>query len=596
MLSKIFRYRNNIFIKFISIFYIVCAWFELELTQGYSSKSQIFHMDIKYIILNTFTLGVIYVLLAIITNRYSVAGTIFNIFIFIVAVINYYTVELHGLPLTVHEIGNFKTAMNVLGDYNIVINRYVAIIICISFINIILCIISCRYEQKIPRRKNIIRNLIFILAGTLGMYVGYFSGNPIKPKTTIGWTWKDAYRTYGYVACSVEDIVKAFHIYNVPEGYSEEKLASIEIEYENADVQTPDIILILNETFYDLDVISDVETDIPYLDNFYKMDNVIRGYAVVPHSGGGTNNSEYELLTSNAYSIFNSSITPFNVLDMKKANSVVSYLNDLNYITIGAHAADAVNYNRERAYPDMRFDETYFIEDFENIEYYGKRKLITDATMYHNLYKWYESYAVNLPFFAYLLTIQNHGGWETNLQEEDTVHLKNSYGELDETINEFLSCIRLSDIAFSDLTAYFEQVARPVIICMVGDHAPWFASEIAREGLSEQEKKILERSTPFIIWANYDIEDKDLGFISLNYLVPTLLETARVNLSPYYQYMLNLREEVPILTSYGCYVDAQGNEYAYDEETTYSEKVNNYFYLEYNNLSDKRKQDLFSPK
>jgi len=516
-------------------------------------------------------------------NRHAVAGIVFNTIFFIIAVVNYYTVEFHGSPLTVQELGNFKAAANVLENYSITIDKYVLLIIFIFVFNLALNIVLLKTEKKLSGKKNIIRDFIYVIAGVAIMYFGYFSSNPVKPKDVITWSWLGAAHEYGYVACSVESITNMFHIYDEPEGYSDEAVEAIAITVDESLAQTPDILLILNETFYDLNVITDIPTDVPYLENISNLDNAIRGYAVVPSSAGGTNNSEYELLTSNSYSLFNNA-TPFNVLDMEKADTVVSYLKELGYTTLGAHASDAVNYNRDTVYPDMGFDQIYFKEDFADIEYYGQRELVTDACMYQNLYQWYEATPKDSPIFSYFLTIQNHGGWDMNNPEEDTVHVQKDFGELTETVNEFLSCIRLSDEAFAGLVEYYEQVDRPTIICMVGDHSPSFIGDIPNDSLTKEEREVLERSAPFVIWANFDIEEKNMGTISLNYLVPTLLETSQVKPSAYYAYMQDLREQVPVFTSCGYYIGDDGQTYAYGDDSEYIEEVNNYFYLEYNRL------------
>lgn len=418
------------------------------------------------------------------------------------------------------------------------------------------------------------------------LYFGYVSSDSIKPHTILSWNWWEPYQTYGYLPCSIESIAQTFHIYNMPDGYSKEKVAEIVVDRGTGEGKQPDIILILNETFYDLSIISDIETDRAYMENFYALENAVYGYAVVPFVGGGTNHSEYELLTSNSIYLLTSNVTPFNVLSMQNENSVVSYLRQMGYWAIGAHASIAENYNRVRAYPNMGFDQIFFIDDFTKTDYYGQRKLLSDSAVYGNFYSWYESCDGGQPLFAYLLTIQNHSPWETNAPEEDEIHLCSDYGNLNKSISEYLSCIHRSDLAFHELINYFEGVDRPVIVCMVGDHAPWFAEDIVSETISEEEKQICLRSTPFVIWANYDIEDKNVGTVSLNNIIPLILETGGMETSDYYQYMLDLMKRVPILTSYGCYVDAQGNIYQYDEETEYTDEVTNYFYLEYYNVSN----------
>ena len=149
----------------------------------------------------------------------------------------------------------------------------------------------------------------------------------------------------------------------------------------------------------------------------------------------------------------------------------------------------------------------------------------------------------------------------------------------------------MSDSAFKYLTDQLKEYNKKVIVCMVGDHSPSFAKDIVDQEYSSISSQLL-RSTPFVIWANFDIEDKDMGSISMNYLIPTLFETAKIPLSQYYQYMLNLMEDVPVLMSH-AYYDKNMNEYLYDADSEYSKAVNNYFYMEYNNLQKDRQQQFF---
>lgn len=359
--------------------------------------------------------------------------------------------------------------------------------------------------------------------------------------------------------------------------------------------RTPDIILILNESFYDLQQIVDFEADAPYMKNITSMDNLLKGYAVVPGAGGGTNSAEYELLTSNSLELM-PGVTPFNTVNLNGANSIVSHLGALGYYSVAAHSEPAVNYSRITGYRDLQFSETHFEEDFMDVTYFHDRWFETDESLYKNMIRWYEAAPEEVPRFMYLLTIQNHGSYEMNAPEHDTVHTRSDLGGSTELANEFLSCISLTDQAFKNLTDYFSAVDRPVIVCMVGDHAPNFTNSIISQ-YSDAETDLRKRSVPLLIWANYELENIELGTMSMNYVVPTLLEIANVQLTPYYSYMLQLKEQVPILTSYGDYYDADMTLYSYDadEGKLYEQMVDNYFYLEYENLQTKRNQNLFNP-
>ncbi len=313
------------------------------------------------------------------------------------------------------------------------------------------------------------------------------------------------------------------------------------------------------------------------------MDNVIRGYVVSPSIYGGTNSSEYELLTSNSLYIMNSGVTPFNAIDLTDAVSIVSYLKSLGYSTLGTHTEPGINYNRIRGYKDLGFDTVKFEEQYENMEYYHKRWYETDMSVYRNLERWYEEMG-DSPRFLYLLTIQNHGNWDFNEAEYDTVHVTQSEFEMFDMINEYLTCISLSDEAFFELTSYLKTVDRRVIVCMVGDHCPSFAGEIASTDLSLEEKALRLRETPFYIWSNYSIAKCDkLGSVGMIYVAPLLLWLADVPLSGYYQYLIDLKEQVPIITSYGKYFNSDRDCFSVGDGT-YGKLVNEYFQIEYSNI------------
>lgn len=179
-----------------------------------------------------------------------------------------------------------------------------------------------------------------------------------------------------------------------------------------------------------------------------------------------------------------------------------------------------------------------------------------------------------------------------NPSEKDIVHVLDDYGEYTDQINEYLTSIKLSDEAFMYLIEYFKKVDRPVVICMVGDHAPAFAEYIVDKKYKNDEL-IRLREVPFIIWSNQKIEETNSRTLSMNYLVPFILENTGVKESSFYEYMNELRKDVPILTSYGKYYDSKGNEYSYDESSVYTDSVSKYFYLEYNNLNKKQVKEMF---
>lgn len=555
------------------------------------SNRNSFVTDAKWymILFNFITYAFIIFTLQLITQKIWIADLIATLLLFILSIVNYYVIIYHGMPLSYQEFANFKTAMNVVGNYSFQITMRVMAIIVLFFVGLGICLLLRQMERKMHTnlKKKWIANGCIVLAGVFFFVWGYVSDAGPREKMTINWSWTDQYRDCRVVPCFIESFVTGLSKLRAPEGYSEEKVTEI---YEQTPVgpgtaiQYPDIILILNESFYDLNIVTNVETDKDYLENLNRIGNKITGYAVSPSIGGGTNSAEYELLTSNSLQLLGN-ITPFTTLNLNGAKSVVSVLKELGYVSLAAHPAPGSNYSRTIGYDALGFDEIYFIEDFDSIDYYYDRWYATDACVYRNICKWYEEMP-ETPRFLYALTFQNHGDWNQNDDKYDTVHVKNETGIETSVMNEYLTCMDMSVQALSDLISYYEQSNRPVVICMVGDHAPAFVDEAVDDDYSETEKNLLERSTPFMIWSNMFTESKDIGTISMIYLVPKLLEEAGLPLSGYYSYIASLQEDVPVLSSYGVCYDKDFNMFYYDETSPVSELVDNYFILEYDYLTN----------
>lgn len=603
---RIFQFCRSHFAGVGSALILLGCWGMLEFScihSLYELKEFLFLSRLKYILLNYLTLGTVWSLFLILFRRMWVADLLCSLLCGGLAIANHYVITFHSMPLSFLLIKNFTTAMNVISGYRFTIGFHVGFLLLATAVLVTLCFPVRKREKLWEKRspgRQLIRDASLILLSGCVLFFGYFSKNPVKPVKTIGWLWNEAYSTYGYLGCSIETLCQLFNSVTEPEGYSEEQVRNIQInstpQTGQAAASAPDILLILNETFYDLGQIMELETDVAYLENIGSMENLLTGYAVVPNAGGSTNVSEYELLTSNS-SYLMPGVTPFNILDLSNANSVVSLLAAQGYSSLACHPEPPASYSRVLAYPRLGFQRSYFQDDFTDIRFYGSRPFETDACVYDNLIRWYESDPSDSPRFLYTLTLQNHGNWDTNPPEQDLVHLTGDAGDHTGKIEEFLSCISLSDQSFRELCDYFSQSDRPIIICMLGDHSPSFAASIAEPSLSGEEKALNLRKVPLLIWANYDLPETELGTMSMNYVVPTLLELADAKLSPYYQYLLQLKEQVPIVSSYGSYYDKDGNLYRYDsdEGAPYAEAVDNYFYLEYHNLQEERDQSLFLP-
>ena len=89
------------------------------------------------------------------------------------------------------------------------------------------------------------------------------------------------------------------------------------------------------------------------------------------------------------------------------------------------------------------------------------------------------------------------------------------------------------------------------------------------------------QKVPYMLWANYDIEEKDGEDISTNFLSTLIYEYAGIENTKYIDFLNAFRKEIPVFTLNG-YKDKDGKTYIIDDETSpYTDIINEYKILEY---------------
>lgn len=543
-------------------------------------------LAILFLLVNLFLLYVLALLFCVIVKGWRNALSLGGIILLIWCIANHYVVLLHGSPLILSELRSFKTAMEVAGGYKFSVDT---VVICL----IVLLSIRFALVRMIPAEQKA-KELVFRRAATLaGCILVLMMAEYVSDVPPFTWLWKRDVTVQGFSFCVLQDAIRLTNPYKQPQGYDASQLVNVQTDSSLPKV-LPDIILVLNESFSDLCDMYQLQVDKNPLSEFYNVEGAFFGKACASEIGGGTNNSEFELLTSMSMYLLNS-VAPFNYVDFTAMDAhCVSYLEQFGYHKRAMHF-EAANYSRDKAYPAMGFDETVLGQDAFSYNGMNGSRFGLDMEHYKELIERTDKQS-EAPQFSYLLTYQNHGGYEQNEDVMDTVHVQGDYGSLTDDLNEYLSSVQLSAEAFHFLTDYYLKQDRPVIICMVGDHQPSFVPDLPLDGLSEEEEALQRRIVPFAIWANFEADFSDIPeWISMTDLVPTLLHTAGIPLSSYYQKLLSLQKLVPVRNGSGIMLDSNGNVFEFDKGCEYYEHINEVFCMEYNALiggADYRK-DLF---
>lgn len=585
---------------------------------------------------NVLAIFCLILILRAVIGRWLPASLTVTVLMTLLAIANHYTMKYHGALLTVEDIHNVGTVTGVISNYDLSVDAVAGRILLLEAAAAACCVLAwlCARPLKdlYTRRQHWVNRLVCLLAAVVSLYFSYFSAVPIIERQDNIWSWGSLYAKIGYLSGTVESTLAnmEFSVFK-PDGYSDERIAGIAeaARRQQPDAPStggdayPDIVMILNETWYDLDRYIDTGADVDYMKHYRALDNAIKGYAEVPLTGGGTNGTEYEMLTGNSMTLINA-YAPFNRLNFADTMTLPRYLKQLGYTTVAAHPHESQNYHRGMSWSQMGIDQSYFIQDFTDVEYYANRNKdheITDTSALKNLIRFMDDMPEESPRFAFLATMQNHGDWTVNSPEQALVHSHTATSDqaLVHRIDEYLSCLTYTDAMIDFMRQYYTQLyartGRRVVVCMVGDHSPSFLPEM--EGMCKwQDRALAERKgkqTPFYIWANYplNLEDEVLPrtqTMDLCCLMPAVLRTAGVPLSYYYRYILDMNRDVAVYTNVGsetaeesrriAFYDRDGLLHYVDEDTPLAHMVSDYFCMEYNlNGGDaKRTQSLFEPE
>lgn len=548
--------------------------------------------------LNVLCIAIFYLVIQLFTNNTGLTCIIAHISMLSFGFVDYFVYLFRQNEFTFSDIRSIGTGLSVAGNYQFRIHDRGAYAILGSILLIALirkCHVSFRSRIGMSVVSVLLGAVMTVCVAANSMYVN-----------TETWEQKGTYRN-GYILNFVLGVRDSF--VSAPDGYSEDAVAELEKEYSGNGssysgdyglTKKPTIIAIMNESFADLSVLGDLKTNeelTPFMDSM--QENTVKGYALSSVFGAKTPNSEWEFMTGNSMAFLPSGSVVYQQYINQTPASIVTTLKDIGYTCVAMHPYYETGWSRNQVYPKLGFDETHFIDDFDQNNII--REYITDQEMYNKIIDRYESKAANENLFIMGITMQNHGGYTDTYSNfpEEIYKTGRSYTD----VNQYLSLVHESDKAIQNLITYFEHVDDPVEIVFFGDHQPSLNSAFYEmmngKGLSNLTMEELEDlyKVPFFIWTNYDSTEKTVDITSLDFLSTMALEQAGIALPAYNQFMADMMEEVPAINSRGYYSKSEGAFLHLDEaEGEEAEWIQNYNILQYNSMFDKKnRSDLFFP-
>ncbi len=357
----------------------------------------------------------------------------------------------------------------------------------------------------------------------------------------------------------------------------------------------------MNEAFSDLSVLGDFPVSEDYMPFFRSLtDNTVRGNLFVSVKGGNTANTEFEFLTGDTMAFLPQGSVAYQQYIHEEKPNLASWLESLGYATAALHPFNASGWDRDEVYPYFGFDTILFYPDFTYRDLL--RTYVSDESAFKQVIDLYENKDPKEPLFAFEVTMQNHGGY---YNEYDNFTPDISLGFEPESASEkrytqqYLSLVKKTDEAFEMLIDYFSGEEEKTIIVMFGDHQPTdIIAEPILEYCGTEEDDSLEYGqqryiTPFVIWANYDIEEMEIQRLSANYLSALILDVAGLPKTGYQEFLSDLSQVLPVITA-NVYIDSEGNYYN-SSDNPYADQIEQYQSLQYYHLfeDDKSLTDFY---
>jgi len=358
-----------------------------------------------------------------------------------------------------------------------------------------------------------------------------------------------------------------------PKDYSQSLISSILEKYPETeatkDFSSPDIILILAESFWDVRQLPGVEFSQDPLENYDEIlsrENTVSGRFFTTAYGGGTVKPEFEVLTGLTTDRLPAGSIPWQYIT-NNTESYVSLYQDLGYDTVLMHPYNSNFYQRKQTYPRIGFNKTYFDTYFyehPEIQVQIDGKQIADSTLVDHIKSYLDS--SDIPVFMFGISMENHQPYANKFGTHTvTVSSDRMDAGVLSDVENYTQGVYHADLALKELVDYIDSRERDTVLVWFGDHLPTLGANYAAYaqsgmvdlGVMNVEMKESLQSTPYLIYSNFETSEdamvsagqgNDISSYNLMNALATLIGAPRTplmyfledfyNVYPYYNVRL----------------------------------------------------------
>lgn len=480
----------------------------------------------------------------------------------VLAYISHLKTQFRGEPLSVLDIKLLNEAVNISEGFvaDAIGPVLVLIITSILAFALIFLFIKAKVTKAVRFPIAIISALILVISLSVNIDAFY----KIKVTIPADVTWN--HDENGFLLATLID--SKFLKIPEPEGYSEQAIADIYQKMQGTKVSTankekdptPNVLFVMSESFSDFNPSLGLDIKLnqnptPFFTELSK--ETLSGHIEVPGVGGGTANTEYEVLTGLTRKFFPEYAVPYNPYNSyihQPVQSLAHTFSDLGYYTTAIHPYQSWFYRRNEVYKHLGFDRFTSIETLAKVpetEGLFTTDGETNALMIDQMKKTPER------DFIYTVTMEGHGPYADMTVKNKTINVQQEglSENASKVLSNYLNLMNDVDRHFEGLITELKTFDEPTVVVYFGDHIPPLGNDVYEElkfnMYSENSKR-----TPMLIWSNYEdfaedgVSDGELE-MNANLLGSYVLDLIGVNNEPYMNYLSELSETAPLLKPTG---------------------------------------------